>query len=37
MTGMLIRELVEIFSNPLRFNRCLRLEMNEKDWVSQAP
>ena len=37
MTGMLIRELVEIFSNPSRFNRCLRLETNEKARVSQAP
>ena len=34
MTGMPIRELVEIFNDPSRFNRCLRLEMNEKDRVS---
>ena len=37
MTGIPIRELVEICNNPSRFNRCLRLEMNEKDLVSQAP
>ena len=37
MTGIPIRELVEIFNDPSRFNRCLRLEMNEKDRVSQAP
>ena len=37
VTGMPIRELVEILNDPSRFNRCLRLEMNEKDQVSQAP
>ena len=37
MTRIPIRELVEILNDPLRFNRFLRLEMNEKDRVSQAP
>ena len=37
MTGIPIREMVEIFNDPSRFNRYLRLEMNEKDRVSQAP
>ena len=37
MTGIPIRELVEIFNDPSHFNRCLRLEINEKERVSQAP
>ena len=34
MTGMLIHELVDIFSNLSCSNKCLRLETNEKARVS---